>query len=86
LAWIVWLGRVGPSWWMAYHNGGGVGHAADRVRELLCNAGALICMIAPFFNAAALRRKLLFSFLGGVAGFVAGYVSGAIKMFFFVGF
>jgi hypothetical protein len=85
-AWIVWLGRVGPSWWMAYHNGGEVGHAADRLREILCDAGMLLCMIAPFFCGATLRRKFLFSILGGVAGFVAGLGSGFVMMYFVVGF
>jgi hypothetical protein len=83
---IVWLGRVGPSWWMAYHNGGEVGHAADRVRDILGNAGIFLSMIAPFFSAAALRRKFILCILGGVAGFVAVVVSGVIMMYFVVGF
>jgi hypothetical protein len=85
LAWIVWLGHVGPSWWMAYTNGGAVGHAADRVKGILCSVGILFCMIAPFFSAASLRRKILFSILGAVAGFIADYASGFIMIFFVVG-
>jgi hypothetical protein len=71
---------------MAYHNGGEVGQAADRLGDTLSGAGILLCMIAPFFGAAALRRKFLFCILGGVAGFAAGLVSGFVIMYFVVGF
>jgi hypothetical protein len=71
---------------MAYNNGGEVGHAADRLREIFCGAGILLCMIAPFFSTAVLRRKFLFSILGGVAGLIAGFVSGFVMMYFVVGF
>ena len=85
VAWIAWLGRVGSSWWMAYHNGGAVGHAADRVKDILCGVGIVFCMVAPFFSAASLQRKFLFCILGAIAGFVAAYLSGLFMILFVVG-
>jgi len=85
IAWIVWTSRVGASWWMAYHNGGGVGHSADRVKGILCIIGMVLCMAGPFFSAAPLRRKLLFSFLAAVAGFAANYLCGVVTILFVLG-
>jgi hypothetical protein len=83
LATIIWMARVGPSWWMAYHNGGALGRSADRLMTVIEVVGVVLCAIAPFLGAVTLRRKFCLSTLGITAAFVFGYLSGFLVLFIY---
>jgi hypothetical protein len=73
LAWIVWMRRVGPEWWMA--DGKPLGISAEHAKEAMFTVGLVLCAAAPFLSRVPLHRKLGLSLVAVVAAFVLGYLS-----------
>jgi hypothetical protein len=69
---------TGVSWWTSPNKA-----SADLVLRRFMVAAFLASVVAPFFSAAPLRRKLLFSALAAVAVAAAYYICAFIHLFLY---
>jgi hypothetical protein len=72
---VVWTSLTGVSWWMSPNKA-----LADRVLWRFVAVALFFSIIAPFFSAAPLLRRLFFSLLAALAVVVAYYICGFIHL------
>jgi len=75
VAWIVFVFRTGPAWWLAYQGNGELGKSADRWNDCFLAVAVLLAVIATILLGSSWWKKIVYPILAAVGIAVAFWIS-----------